>query len=118
MIEIPPCAVCGQHFDNIFEAVDHMIDDNEEEEFNPEIILPNGYRLLVGSLLRQLFDKADDPEEVRSIVQLTYGTLYAAESDIGLMKKLVEDAIIHEHMSEIDDELEELLNEGEEDGKH
>ena len=118
MIEIPPCAVCGQQFDNIFEATDHMIDDNEEEEFNPEIILPNGYRLLVGSLLRQLFDKADDPEEVRSIVQLTYGTLYAAESDIGLMKKLVEDAIIHEHMSEIDDELEELLNEGEEDGKH
>jgi hypothetical protein len=95
-----------------------MIDDNGEEEFNPEIVLPNGYRLLVGSLLRQLFDKADDPEEVRSIVQLTYGTLYAAESDIGLMKKLVEDAIIHEHMSEIDDELEELLNEGEEDGKH
>ena len=118
MIEIPPCAVCGQHFDNIFEAVDHMIDDNEEEEFNPEIILPNGYRLLVGSLLRQLFDKADDPEEVRSIVQLTYGTLYAAESDIGLMKKLVEDAIIHEHMSEIDYELKELLNKGEEDGKH
>jgi len=118
LIEIPPCAVCGQQFDNIFEATDHMIDDNEEEEFNPEIILPNGYRLLVGSLLRQLFDKADDPEEVRSIVQLTYGTLYAAESDIGLMKKLVEDAIIHEHMSEIDDELEELLNEGEEDGKH
>ncbi len=118
MIEIPPCAVCGQQFDNIFEATDHMIDDNEEEEFNPEIILPNGYRLLVGSLLRQLFDKADDPEEVRSIVQLTYGTLYAAESDIGLMKKLVEDAIIHEHMSEIDYELKELLDEGEEDGKH
>jgi hypothetical protein len=34
------------------------------------------------------------------------------------MKKLVEDAIIHEHMSEIDDELKELLNEGEQDGKH
>jgi hypothetical protein len=34
------------------------------------------------------------------------------------MKKLVEDAIIHEHMSEIDDELKELLNEGEEDGKY
>jgi hypothetical protein len=29
------------------------------------------------------------------------------------MKKLVEDAIIHEHMSEIDDELKELLDEGE-----
>jgi hypothetical protein len=37
--------------------------------------------------------------------------LYAAETNVGLMKKLVEDAIIHEHMSEIDDELKELLEE-------
>ncbi len=111
MIEIPPCGICGQRFDNIFEATDHLIEDNGEEEFNPEIILPNGYRLLVGSMLRQLFDNADNPEKVRTITQLTYGTLYAAESDIGLMKKLVEDAIIHEHMSLIDEELEELLEE-------
>jgi hypothetical protein len=90
-----------------------MIDDNDEQEFNPELTLPNGYKLLLGSLLRQLFDKADKPEEIRDITQLTYGTLYAAESDIGLMKKLVEDAIIHEHMSEIDCELKELLDEGE-----
>jgi hypothetical protein len=111
LIEIPPCGICGQHFDNIFEATDHLIEDNGEEEFNPEIILPNGYRLLVGSMLRQLFDNADNPEKVRTITQLTYGTLYAAESDISLMKRLVEDAIIHEHMSLIDEELEELLEE-------
>ena len=111
MIEIPPCGICGQHFDNIFEATDHLIEDNGEEEFNPEIILPNGYRLLVGSMLRQLFDNAENPEKVRNITQLTDGTLYAAESDIGLMKRLVEDAIIHEHMSLIDEELEELLEE-------
>ena len=111
MIEIPPCGICGQHFDNIFEATDHLVEDNGEQEFNPEIILPNGYRLLVGSMLRQLFDNADNPEKVRTITQLTYGTLYAAESDISLMKRLVEDAIIHEHMSLIDEELEELLEE-------
>ena len=111
MIEIPPCKICGQHFDNIFDATDHLIEDNGEEEFNPEIVLPNGYRLLVGSMLRQLFESADKPEEVRTITQLTYGTLYAAETNVGLMKKLVEDAIIHEHMSEIDDELKELLEE-------
>lgn len=113
MIEIPPCKICGQHFDNIFDATDHLIEDNGEEEFNPEIVLPNGYRLLVGSMLRQLFESADKPEEVRTITQLTYGTLYAAETNVGLMKKLVEDAIIHEHMSEIDDELKELLEEDE-----
>ena len=111
MIEIPPCGICGEHFDNIFDATDHLIEDNGEEEFNPEIVLPNGYRLLVGSMLRQLFDSADNPEEVRTITQLTYGTLYAAETNISMMKNLVEDAIIHEHMSEIDDELKELLEE-------
>jgi hypothetical protein len=111
LIDIPPCGICGQHFDNIFEATDHLIEDNGEEEFNPEIILPNGYRLLVGSMLRQLFENAENPEKIRTITQLTYGTLYAAESDIGLMKRLVEDAIIHEHMSLIDEELEELLEE-------
>lgn len=87
-----------------------MIED-DEEEFNPVISLPSGYQLLFGSLLRQLYDKADDPEEVRSIVELTYGTLYAAESNIPMMKKLVEDAIIHEHMFEIDSELKKLLEE-------
>jgi hypothetical protein len=111
LIEIPPCKICGQHFDNIFDATDHLIEDNGEEEFNPEIILPNGYRLLVGSMLRQLFESADNPEEVRTITQLTYGTLYAAETNVGLMKKLVEDAIIHEHMSDIDKELKRLLEE-------
>jgi hypothetical protein len=111
LIDIPPCGICGQHFDNIFEATDHLIEDNGEEEFNPEIVLPNGYRLLLGNMLRQLFESADDPEEIRTITQLTYGTLYAAETNVGLMKKLVEDAIIHEHMSEIDDELKELLEE-------
>ena len=111
MIEIPPCGICGERFDNIFDATDHLIEDNGEQEFNPEIVLPNGYKLMLGSMLRQLFDSADNPEEVRTITQLTYGTLYAAENNIGMMKKLVEDAIIHEHMSEIDDELKELLEE-------
>jgi len=88
-----------------------MVDDNDEEEFNPVISLPSGYQLLFGSLLRQLYEKADDPEEVKTIVELTYATLYASESNIPLMKKLVEDAIIHEHMFEIDRELKKLLEE-------
>ena len=97
----------------MFEATDHMTDDAEEDEFNPELKLPNGYTLLLGNLLRQLYYKADEPEEVRTITQLTFGTLYAAQTDMTLMKKLVEDAIIHEHMSELDDELKGLLGEKE-----
>jgi hypothetical protein len=37
--------------------------------------------------------------------------LYAADTDIPMMKKLVEDAIIHEYMFEIEKELKELLEE-------
>jgi hypothetical protein len=107
--DIPPCSVCGQQFDNIFEAVDHMVDDNDEEEFNPIVSLPSGYQLLLGGLLRQLYDKADDAKEIKTIVELTYATLYASESNIPMMKRLVEDAIIHEHMFEIDHELKKLL---------
>ena len=88
-----------------------MLDDNEEDDFNPILSLPSGYQLMFGSLLRQLYEKADNPDEVRTIVELTYGTLYAAESNLPMMKKLVEDAIIHENMFEIDDELEKLLEE-------
>jgi hypothetical protein len=86
-----------------------MVDDNDEEEFNPIVSLPSGYQLLFGSLLRQLYEKADNPEEVKNIVELTYATLYAADTDIPMMKRLVEDAIIHEYMFEIDQELKELL---------
>ena len=86
-----------------------MIDDSDEEEFNPVLSLPGGYQLMFGSLLRQIFEKADDPAEIRTIAELTYGTLYAAESNMPLMKRLVEDAIIHEHMFEIDNELKGLL---------
>jgi hypothetical protein len=111
LIDIPPCSICGQQFDNIFDAVDHLVDDKDEEEFNPIISLPSGYQLLFGSLLRQLYEKADNPEEVKTIVELTYATLYAADTDIPMMKKLVEDAIIHEYMFEIEKELKELLEE-------
>ena len=86
-----------------------MVDDNDEEEFNPIISLPSGYQLLFGSLLRQLYEKANNPEEIKTIVELTYATLYAADTDIPMMKRLVEDAIIHEYMFEIEQELKELL---------
>lgn len=117
--EIPKCYVCGTEFDNIFDATDHLVEDNGEEEFEPKIVLPNGYTLLVGSLLRELFHSADEPERIRTLTQLTFGTLYAASNDAGSMKKLVEDAIVYDHMSYIDEELQELLeeNNNESDGK-
>ncbi len=103
--DIPPCKVCGQHFDNIFEATDHLIDDEGGEYFDPKLILPGGYQLMIGSLLRCIYSMADNPEEIKGITQSTYATLYAAESSPKKMKKYIEDIVIHEEMRQFDSEL-------------
>lgn len=110
MIEIPQCKVCGTEFDNIFDAVNHLTED-DEEVFEPIFQLPSGYALMLGSLLEELYHHADEPEVIRSITEITYATLYAAQSDVVKMKDLVQEAIINQHMSAIDEELKELLEE-------
>lgn len=108
---IPNCTVCGTNFDNIFDAVNHLVEDNEEDLFDPKVTLPNGYSLLLGSMLHELFDSANNPEEIKRITQMTYATLYAAKTDPGEMKRLVEEAIVHTHMVNMDTELLQLLQE-------
>lgn len=110
MIEIPQCKVCGTEFDNIFDAVNHLMDD-EEDVFDPILKLPNGYSLLLGSLLGELYRNADDAGLIKDITEMTYATLYAAQNDVTQMKELVEEAIIKQHMVDIDEELKELLEE-------
>jgi len=85
--------------------------DEEEEVFDPILKLPNGYSLLLGSLLEELYRNAEDAALVRDITEMTYATLYAAQTDVAQMKDLVEEAIIKQHMVDIDDELKELLEE-------
>jgi hypothetical protein len=118
--KIPKCKLCGQEFDNIFEATDHLLDDAGERPFDPKLILPNGYTLMIGSLLRCIYDYANNPGEVKSIVQSTYATLYAAETSPGQMKAFIEDMVVHENMIDFDASLLELLEEentNEEDGE-
>ena len=110
MNKIPPCPTCGEHFEDIFEATDHLLEEGEPE-FDPKLILPNGYTLMVGSLMRCLFDNANNAEEVKAIVQSTYATLYAAETNPGEMKAIIEDMIIRDTMFNIDSELVQLLEE-------
>ena len=110
MIEIPQCKICGTQFDNIFDAVNHLMDD-EDDVFDPVIKLPNGYALLIGSLLEELYHHADDPAMIKDITEMTYATLYAAQTDVIQMKELVEEAIVKQHMVSIDEELKELLEE-------
>ncbi len=110
MIEIPKCNVCGTEFDNIFEAVSHLTED-DDEVFEPIFQLPSGYALMLGSLLEELYHHANEPDIIRSVTEITYATLYAAQSDVVKMKDLVQEAIINQHMSTIDKELKQLLEE-------
>lgn len=115
MNEIPDCPECGEPFENIFDATDHLLED--EEEFDPILILPNGYKLMIGSLLRVLYEYADDPIRIKNITQDTYATLYAAETEPKHMQRFIEDLIINEQMHDIDEELEELLDDNDKGGK-
>ena len=114
MIEIPQCSVCGTDFDNIFDAINHLIED-DEEIFEPTYQLPSGYALMLGSLLEELYHNADKPDVIKDITEVTYATLYAAQTDVIKMKDLVHQAIINQHMSAIDEELEDLLKESNDD---
>ena len=79
-------------------------------EFDPKLILPNGYTLMVGSLLRCLFNYANDPKQIKQITQSTYATVYAAETDPGMMKEIIEDMVVEDHMQDFDVALNELLD--------
>jgi len=107
--KIPPCPTCGEHFENVFEATDHLLEENEAE-FDPKLILPNGYSLMIGSLLRCFYSYASQPSKVRSIAESTYATLYAAETNPSEMRSIVEDMIVNDHMEDIDKELQELID--------
>ena len=113
---IPPCKICGQHFDDIFEAVDHLVDDENEPEFDPKLILPGGYQLMIGSLLRTIHFHARGNKKVKEIVEHTYATLYAAETNPRKMKKFIEDLIITTEMGVLEHEINEFLSENNEKG--
>ena len=83
--------------------------EDNDDVFDPVLKLPNGYSLLLGSLLEELYRHADDPAHIKDVTEMTYATLYAAQTDVTQMKGLVEDAIIKQHMVDIDEELKELL---------
>ena len=105
------CPECGQIFTNGFDMVDHLLD--EDETFDPVLILPNGYRLMIGSLLRSVFDHSDNPEDIRRIAESTFVTLFSAETEPDVIKGIVEDMIVHSSMADIDDELKQILEDGE-----
>jgi hypothetical protein len=64
-------------------------------------------------MLEELYRHADEADYIKDVTEMTYATLYAAQNDVVLMKELVEEAIVKQHMVSIDDELKELLEEEE-----
>ena len=106
---IKPCATCGEQFANIFEATDHLVEEGGEEIFDPCLILPGGYSLMIGSLLRSLYKHANNPAQIKSITQSTYATLYAAEISPKGMQEIIEEMVVSEQMSNFNVELKKLL---------
>lgn len=105
------CPECGEEFENIFEATDHLLE--ADEEFDPALILPNGYRLMIGSLLRCLYRYSNDQAMIEDVVQSTYATLFAAETKPEVLGAVIEDMIVDSSMNELDDEIKDLLENGE-----
>lgn len=106
---IKPCAICGEQFANVFEATDHLVEEGGDEIFDPCLILPGGYSLMIGSLLRCLFSHANNPAQIKSITQSTYATLYAAELSPKGMQDIIEEMVVSEQMSNFNFELKKLL---------
>jgi len=110
--EIPPCGVCGTPFDNVFEMADHLMeDDGYTHHFDPCLLLPGGYQLRVGSLMRLLHHHADNPDKIKFITQDVYATLFAAEQSEDDMRQMIEDTIVEVRMENIDEKIKQFLDE-------
>lgn len=107
-MKIKPCEVCGTHFDTVFDMVDHLQEEGEPQ-FDPTLLLPNGYKLLVGTLLRLIHEQSNKPSQVRKITESAYMNLYLAETDQQQMRENIEDVLVQQFVSNLDKELEELL---------
>jgi hypothetical protein len=101
------CHECNEQFDNSFDLIDHTLED--DEEFDPYYLLPNGFRLLLGSLLRFMYHHRDDPEKIALITQSTYVTLFASEMGYDMVDELVEDMVVKSELQNFDEELRKLL---------
>jgi hypothetical protein len=103
------CDDCGEAFEDHFDMVDHYLGD--DDDFNPMLVLPNGYKLMLGSLLRFLNEHADNPEQIRQITQSVYITLYAANKGLDMVTEMVEEMVVNSEMLRFDDSLHRLLTE-------
>ena len=107
----PKCPECGEKFDSAFDAIDHWMED--EDDFDPALILPGGYRLLIGSLLRGLYNNRHNPDFIKEITESTFATLFTAEFQPESIGGAIEDIIVETEMENFDVQLKNLFKNGE-----
>lgn len=109
------CNNCKQDFDDSFQLVDHLLDD--DEEFDPYLLLDNGYKFMVGSMLRLIHKYADNSEKIKLVTQQTYTTLFAIENGYDYAGELIEDMVVDSSMDDFDGRLKTLLDEESKNGE-
>ena len=109
------CENCDRNFDNGFEFVEHFMGEECDDVFDPYLVLPNGVKLQVGSLLRFLYDHADEPEQIRKITESTYVTLFAAENQASEVEDMIKEMVVNSEMMKFDDSLKTLLEQADPD---
>ena len=105
------CEECNGIFQNGFDFIDHYADEEGEEEFDPYLILPNGVKLQVGSLLRFIYEHADEPEHIRQVSESSYVTLFAAERNLDNVEDMIKEMVVNSEMLRFDESLKTLLEE-------
>lgn len=108
---LPDCPECGEKFSNAFDAIDHYLED--DFKFDPALILPGGYRLLIGSLLRSIYVNRNNPDFLKQVTESTYTTLFTAEFYPEYIGGMVEDTIVENEMENFDVQLKNLFKNGE-----
>ena len=113
--DMPRCPECGERFQNVFDASDHLLED-DDESFDPALILPNGYKLMIGSLLRCLYDQLQQGniKEADSIIQSAYMTLFTAEMSPDIIGEIVQDMAVKNEMFDFDKKLRMFLDDNQE----
>jgi len=107
------CNNCNNDFETSFDLIDHLLED--DEEFDPYYVLPNGTKFMLGSFFRFINGHADKPERIRHMAQSAYVTLFAAELGYAAIDEIVQDIVVTNATIDLDEELKKLL-EGESNG--
>jgi hypothetical protein len=109
------CNECDTEFEDSFQLVDHVLED--DEEFDPFLLLPNGVKLLFGSFLRYIFAHADEPDRIKTLAQSTYITLFAAENGYDPLNDLIEDMVIKLELQNFEENFKKFMEKEDKDGE-